>query len=184
MSVNLNRKIKNNFETIVHSNGFLQDHKVISAQRRNKNLRDYLVHAKLKPFFTKKPQDYGEFFQRTKLVCDSQKQKWFATQQGISPKTQNCVYLIWCSKCQLKYVGETGNTITTRMTQHRYNIKNKKQTDTPLVQHFLLHGWEAFKCTGIKHNPNWTIIERRREEKRWILKLNTMQPRGLNERWN
>lgn len=184
MSVNLNRKIKNNFETIVHSNGFLQDHKVISAQRRNKNLRDYLVHAKLKPFFTKKPQDYGEFFQRTKLVCDSQKQKWFTTQQGISPKTQNCVYLIWCSKCQLKYVGETGNTITTRMTQHRYNIKNKKQTDTPLVQHFLLHGWEAFKCTGIKHNPNWTIIERRREEKRWILKLNTMQPRGLNERWN
>lgn len=184
MSVSINRRVKNNFETFLKNNGFLQDHKVISAHRRNKNLKDYLVHAKLKPPLTKKTQDYGEFFQQTKWICDSQNLKCFPTQQGINPKTQNCIYLIWCTKCQLKYIGETGNTITTRITQHRYNIKNKKQSHTPLVHHFLLHGWESFKCTGLKHNPNWTISERKREEKRWILRLNTMQPRGLNDRWN
>lgn len=183
MSSEAQRVIKNNFQTILQDAGFLQDHKIISAHRRNKNLRDLLVHARVRPIHTVKPRSTYDFFQRINWVWDSSNQHSFPTQKNITVKTKNCVYLIWCNRCQIKYVGETGNPIATRMTQHRYNIKNRKETHTHLVQHFLLHGWEALRCSGLEHKPNWTIKQRQRQEKNWINKLNTKHPQGLNIRW-
>ena len=182
MSVKIHRGVKNNFNSLLQNNGWLQHHQVISAQRRNKNLGNYLVRAQMRMTQKAKPRGNWEFFKQTKWVCDSQHHTWFPTQRGIGPNTKNCIYLIWCNKCQLKYVGETGNPITTRMTQHRYNIKNNRQTHRPLVKHFLIHGMESFLCTGLQHNPNWTTSHRKKEERAWIRKLNTLKPQGLNDR--
>ena len=51
----------------------------------------------------------------------------FKPQQGLRERnpsklndcgTMNVVYLISCTRCSAKYVGETGNTLRTRMNQH------------------------------------------------------------------
>jgi len=82
----------------------------------------------------------------------------------------------------MQYVGETGNTIATRFSQHKHNILHKKKTDTHLVQHFLLHGWDALLTTVLESNPNWSTPQRRFNELVWIARLQTRDPDGLNER--
>lgn len=82
----------------------------------------------------------------------------------------------------MQYVGETGNTLLTRFTQHRYNITQKKNTHTHLVRHFLLHGWVSVSVTAIQVNSRWTTQQRRRAERMWMAKLDTVYPKGLNEK--
>lgn len=79
-------------------------------------------------------------------------------------------------------MGETGNTLLVRFTQHRYNITQKKKTHTYLVKHFLVHGWESVTATAIEVNSRWTTKQRRRAERIWIAKLDTVYPKGLNEK--
>lgn len=91
---------------------------------------------------------------------------------------KNCVYLIRCVQCSIQFVGETGNTMLIRFTQHRYNINNQKNMHIPLVE----HGWAYLRATILESNPNWSVKQRRRVERTWITKLGTLLPRGLNER--
>lgn len=96
--------------------------------------------------------------------------------------SKNCVYLVTCKRCGIQYVGETGNTLLIRFTQHRYNITRKKNTHTHLVKHFLLHGWDSVTATVIQINSRWATQQRWRAERMWIAKLNTVYPHGLNEK--
>lgn len=105
----------------------------------------------------------------------------FLSQCNGTPRSKNCVYLITCSKCGIQYVGETGNTLLTRFTQHRYVLR-KKNTHTYLVRHFLSHGWESVRTTVTQANPRWTARQRRKAERVWIAKLDTVHPKGLNEK--
>ncbi|KAL2076758.1 hypothetical protein ACEWY4_027645 [Coilia grayii] len=174
------RKIKHNFQTILQNQGYLQNHKIISAHRRNKNLQDYLIHAKLKPLRPPKNKTDISHYQKITWINDSLNQNTFQTQKNIKPTTKNCIYLIWCNACHIKYVGETGNAISTRLTQHRYNIRNKRQTQTALVAHFIKHNLKELRYTGLQHNPTWKLHQRQKEERKWIKQLKTKQPLGLN----
>ena len=80
----------------------------------------------------------------------------------------------------MQYVGETGNTLLTRFTQHRYNVRRNKATHLPLVNHFVLHGWPDLTSTVFEANPNWSVAQRRRAEAIWIARLGSLQPVGLN----
>lgn len=176
----LNRKFKSNYERVLGQERPFSDSVVISAFRRNKNLRDLLVHAKLSPLTREKPQKLETQFSRLKYVRNVRQKTVFKIAQGFSTRTCNCVYLIFCSICGIQYVGETGNTLSTRMMQHRYNIKNKKEVDTPLVKHFLLHGLSSVRLAGLQKDINWSDVERKNMERRWIYLLGTKQPFGLN----
>ncbi|KAL2076412.1 hypothetical protein ACEWY4_027991 [Coilia grayii] len=178
----LNRIIKKNFKTKLQDHGQLTNYKVITAHRRNKNLRDYLVKAKIKPSQLPKRKPETEFFVKTNWIYNANNSQIFPIQKDITPNTTNCIYLIWCHTCKMKYVGETGNAIATRLTQHKYNIKNRKSTHLPVIQHFIDHGLPQLRYTGIHHNPTWTTQQRQKEERKWIYKLNTKQPLGLNLR--
>ena len=90
------------------------------------------------------------------------------------------MYLITCQVCGLQYVGETGNSISDRIKQHRYTIINEKDTHLLIVQHFMTHGIEAVKVCGLEYNDQWTIGQRRFQEKEWINRLSTKYPGGLN----
>ena len=100
-------------------------------------------------------------------------------------KTKNCVYLIYCSKCTMKYVGETKNSIQTRLIQHKYNIRQLKKTDTHFIFHFnfyfIQHKVESLRVMGQQTNPIWTASVRKIQEKLWINTLGTRYPWGLNE---
>lgn len=176
------RVIRNNFQDLVRKTQLLGDHKVIAAFRRNKNLRDFLIKAQISPLSEPKLRDQGQFFKHQKWLRSFSNGKVFRSQANGTPRSKNCVYMITCSKCGIQYVGETSNTILTRFTQHRYNVLRNKNTHTQLVKHFLSHGWESVRATVTQANPRWTTQQRRKAERLWIAKLDTVHPKGLNEK--
>lgn len=176
----LNGKFKGNFDRIIGHTGIIQSSEVISAYRRNRNLKDLLVRAKISSPNWEKPQVIDTQFTRLRFIQNFHDKSVYRIQQGFTPKSQNCIYVLYCEKCGIQYIGETKNTLSTRMTQHRYNIKNKKEVDTPLVKHFLHHGYASIRMAGLQRNINWTDWERKKKEKYWIYLLGTREPQGLN----
>lgn len=182
-SIRANKIIKNNFEQLNISK-FIPNHKLIMAQRKNPNLADLLVRAKLSPINNKKPiKKHPDYFHHLEFVRNQLNKNIFHIPHKFPPQTKNSVYLIFCKKCHKQYVGETSNEITKRMWQHKYNILNRKELHTPLVIHFVQHGWTALRIMVLQHNPSWTEAERKKMERRWIYLLNSREPIGLNQRW-
>lgn len=180
----LNAKFKLNFQQTLKHRGIMPNSLVISAYRRNKNLRDILVQAKLPPLVKQKPSRIETHFINLKFIKNDKEKTWIKIQQGFSFKSKNCVYVIVCAKCGKKYVGETKNALSTRIVQHRYNIKNRKEVDTPFVKHFLEHGLSSVKMAGLQRDINWTDLERKKRERYWISLLGTKEPFGLNVKYN
>lgn len=180
----LNSKFKENYKTIMGNSGILQNHQIISAYKKNKNLRDFLVNAKVKPIQQSNAKVLPGYFCRLQYIRNNLSRRIFKIPQAFSPQTSNCVYVIFCSKCGKQYIGETKNSIATRLTQHRYNLKNGKEIHTPLIQHFMLHGAQAVRVAGIQSNSTWTDMERKKFERKWIYLLNTKVPLGLNKKYN
>lgn len=176
ISRDFNDKWKSNF----YRTGILPNFKIISAYRKNSNLKDLLVFAKLPQLQTGKHQKNLEQFSRLKFVKNSKEKNLVKITQSFSTRSSNCVYIIFCVKCDQKYVGETKNSLSVRLTQHRYNIKNKKDTHTLIVQHFLRHDLSSLRIAGLQTSPVWTDWERKKVEKRWIFLLGTREPYGLN----
>lgn len=135
-NVNFVKKLKNNF---VCSGGktFLNDYKLIAAYRRNQSLHDLLVKSKLRPLNPPKTRRLDEFYRHYRTVQNQTTKEVFKTQGNSDVQTKNYTYLIRCRQCSLQYVGETGNSLLTRFTQHRYNINNQKNLNNPLVRHFV-----------------------------------------------
>ena len=183
----VNNILKDNFQTVMGGNTMLPNFRVISAYRRNKNLSDLLVRAKL-PSMARRarssPKKLESQFLRLEYIRNTQNRTIVKIKQGFSISTTNCIYVILCSKCGKKYIGETRNDLSTRMYQHRYNITRKKEVDTLLVSHFLLHGLDAIRIAGLQKGINWTDKERRQKERLWIYLLGTREPFGLNSKWN
>lgn len=185
VSTILNHKFKTNFQRILEGQGFLKDHQVISAYRKNKSLSHFLVRAELKPVqdFVKTNVALSNFCNK-KYVKNRLNKTIFKIPQTFNIQTSNCVYIIICKKCGKQYIGETKNSISMRMMQHRYNVRHKKEANTPLVKHFILHGWQSVQMSAVQSDPSWSDLERKKWERRWIYWLNTKEPNGLNIKYN
>lgn len=182
MSLKLNHTLKDNFQMLVGNTGILDGHQVISAYRKNRNLKDILVRAKLDPLQPPKVKDLDEFTV-VKFVRNRRNKKMFVINQEFTPLSSNCVYMIYCKRCRKQYIGETRNSIRTRMWQHRFNIQRRRHMDTPLVRHFVLHGLQMLRVAGIQGNSTWTRTQRRSVERQWIYRLQTLEPFGLNVKY-
>lgn len=183
MSTIMNNRLKTNFQDIIGGQKILDNHKIISAYRRNKNLKDLLVHARLKPIQQRVDKNkLISNFCTLPYVKNRINKNIFRIRQRFNPRSNNCIYMIFCVKCGAQYIGETKNSISVRMYQHRYNIYNKKEIHTLLVKHFILHGWRNLRVAGLQRNVVWTDNERRKCERRWIFNLGTREASGLNER--
>lgn len=170
------RILKDNFVAIPSNTHLGRSLRVVSAFHRNPNLKDLLVRAKLS-----KPRTTAPPHSRTLTVRNRTTKEVFRRQR--IPKSQsNCVYLLSCRKCGLQYVGETGNTLSTRLSSHLYNIKTNHKKDTSLVKHFQNHGILNVRWTHLESNPEWTTRQRRNHEHWWIQHLGTLEPAGLNSK--
>lgn len=175
-TTNANKVIKENFQKTLSQTTIPTKYKIISAYRKNPNLKDILVRAKLHPpgHKSKNLKDQTAKNKNTGSTI---------TLPSRIPMSQtNCVYLIQCKKCPQKYVGETRNSLKARLSNHKYNITNGHKKQTHLVQHFLKHGFQNLTIRGLEHDPGWNTFQRRRTEKHWIQKLGTIHPFGLNEK--
>lgn len=179
----IGRSVKKNFQD-KNLTQLIPNHKLIIAYKRNKNLSDFLIRAKLPSPSKIHKTNFPDYFSNLKFVRNQKTKTLFRIPQKFSPKTFNCIYMIYCIKCSKQYIGETYNSLSTRMWQHKHNIIRKKETHTPLVSHFIWHGFSALRLIGIQHNISWSTSERKKMERKWIYLLNTKEPFGLNQKWS
>ena len=97
-------------------------------------------------------------------------------------KSKNLIYAVKCKKCDMLYVGQTGEPLQTRMSKHRYDCR-KRPGNCALAQHFY-NGHDPDKDMAIYIlQTGLTSSESEREfhEDRWICRLQTMEPTGINK---
>lgn len=151
--------------------------RVISSYRKNPNLRDLLVRARLPNPLQGIPPP-----RRSLVVTNFSAGKSFFAARDGTRLTTNCVYLLECRKCHKQYVGETGNSLRTRLYAHYHNIRRGRKMDTILVRHFRDHGLTNMKAAVLDSDVSWSRPMRLYKERCWITRLNSWAPRGLNNR--
>lgn len=177
-AVALNRSTKERFLEFQRIEPQLEEFRIIAAYKRNKNLSDILVRATL-PVRTNGPLKL--YFKTIKFIENKYTGKGSAVMQDFSLESINLVYGIICKACGKIYVGETKNSLKERLKQHIYLIKKPKK-HTILYEHFWTHGLANFSILGLEKGRNWNYKRRRGTENKWIEKLNTIHPFGLNEK--
>ena len=85
------------------------------------------------------------------------------------------VYLVNCLDCRKQYVGETGGELRIRHRGHRQEFR---KATTPLGKHF--QSCNNFELIGIEKIHNNSTIIREEVELKWIYRLNTFAPVGMN----
>ena len=102
---------------------------------------------------------------------------------GGNCKSSNVIYGAWCKTCKLCYVGQTGDQLSDRFSKHRYDCKRRPE-NCELSDHFHKHQHDFEKELGVvileQLPKNSTSQVRKHYEDRWICKLQTMQPNGIN----
>lgn len=162
----------------------LKEYRMISAYRRHKNLKDILVHTALNRDRQKKEalQVAQVDFIRLPFIFNPHSKTGINILQAFKPITKNAIYTIRCKACQKLYIGETKNKVILRIKQHIYKMRNGRGTSV-LYEHFKIHGPHNIQGAGLESNQNWTTAQRRAAERKWIHRLKTITPNGLNEKY-
>ena len=175
------------------------DAKIIFGQRRNKNLSDQLVRAST----SEKPSDdrinnsckrpttcrYCCLLNKSGKIRSTTTGKVYRSMINITCQSQNIIYLITCTHCKIQYVGQTKNRLLTRFQGHHHDIQH--DNDTTVGRHFnrcprdnpsKFEGLQISVLQFIRSPPDSRNgkTERDKEEKRWINRLSSIVPRGLN----
>lgn len=172
--------IKNNFARFQEESNTLRDHRIITAFRKNANLRDCLVHAKITHRSVPTDRMSNNCFKRTRLVQNKLTHTVFETDRSGHVRSQNCVYLITCGTCGKQYVGETKQALLTTLCQLQFQVQTQTGTSSLLAEHLVVHGWAGTNSVVLQVNKNWTDAQRRAARSSWIGHLNTLSPEGLN----
>nr|XP_049605251.1 uncharacterized protein LOC125985971 isoform X1 [Syngnathus scovelli]XP_049605252.1 uncharacterized protein LOC125985971 isoform X1 [Syngnathus scovelli]XP_049605253.1 uncharacterized protein LOC125985971 isoform X1 [Syngnathus scovelli]XP_049605254.1 uncharacterized protein LOC125985971 isoform X1 [Syngnathus scovelli]XP_049605255.1 uncharacterized protein LOC125985971 isoform X1 [Syngnathus scovelli]XP_049617684.1 uncharacterized protein LOC125992623 [Syngnathus scovelli]XP_049617685.1 u len=172
-TVNVHRKIKQNLEASALTD-LKAKHKVVSAFKRNPNLKDLLVSTKMKSGSSRAAR------RSIGVITDSQKKEHFFTQTGKALSTRNAVYCMSCRLCGVMYVGRTRNDVRSRLHAHRYSITHNQKRNTHVVRHFRLHGLRNLRIRILESCAGWTQRDRENAEMRWVRRLKTQYPLGLN----
>lgn len=176
----MNSKIKRNFQSAPNRDQWIPNVEVISAYRRHRNLKDWLVRADLPSNHWERPLKRQKHFHKVHFIKNNTNRTVIKISQDFSLRSKNCVYIISCTKCLIQYIGETKNNLYTRLSQHIYNINNRKELSTLLVKHFIQHGVDSLRISGIEGNVCWSDRDRKRRERFWIFTVGTREPGGLN----
>ena len=177
--------------------------KNIFGYRRNKNLRDILVHAKIPSAPTSsdviKQRNterqciaiscrYCPKLDHSGSILCPRSGRTHPTKTNITCNSNNLIYCIRCKTCSKLYVGQTKNSIKERFKCHFYSISHPQKSDTTVGRHFSAQGHNGIDDTQIlvldfiTAPQNTLSAQRLRDEteKMWIHKLSTIAPYGLN----
>lgn len=152
--------------------------KIISAHRKNKNLKDHLVWASLS---SPPVSPLATHFFRPKLLTNLRRSSRIPIYQEFELTSTNLVYAIQCRHCQRLYVGQTKNALSLRLRQHLGHIEAGSRS-THLYDHFSAVGRGNLSICGLENGGSWSLRMRFHKERTWIRKLDSMHPHGLNDR--
>ena len=174
--------------------------KLIRGYRRCKNLRDILVRAKLKPLpdpnilptrtdntCRRAHCAYCTKLDRTGRINAVATKRNYTTRTKVSCLCTNLIYAIVCRKCGKTYIGQTKRRFMDRMMEHFRNVRQNCQTHI-VSRHYTRPDHEGISdmilyiLEFIPAHPNSATAAtmRIRAEKKWIFRLRTQVPAGLN----
>ena len=167
--------------------GYLFQENPLVSYRRDRNVRDLLVHSKLKP-----DSEHGRTVQCDRKRCLTCPHVFSEVHQVEGPAGQflpkgtfNCItkdiiYCIECVKCGHLYIGETERRLGDRIREHLRDIKNK-HTNKQVAVHFNSdgHSVKDLKVQVLYQNMK-DNFSRKAKESFFIRKLGTLFPGGMN----
>ena len=120
-------------------------------------------------------------------ICDT-RFNHYDFDKTLTCQSDNIVYAITCSYCDLYYIGQTANSLVTRFNAHKSAIRTNK--DTQLNKHFqvLFHPTRnhidflrviPLERVTPHRDKNTNMLQLIEAESRWIKKLDTTRV-GLN----
>ena len=108
----------------------------------------------------------------------------------IDCQSKNIIYVIECTKCNIKYVGETQRSLRCRLYNHLSDIRGYKSTS--VADHFNYDCVSEYDAWNFKIYPIEFVHEQGSADKNkkkllqretyWINELNTIDPNGLNKK--
>lgn len=93
--------------------------------------------------------------------------------------TRNVIYLIWCTYCDMGYVGQTTTPLRVRMNSHRFDIHHSLKRTVAVHFNRFGHTHDHFKVTILMIVDN--LAEMNDWENYWIDRLDT-RINGMNMR--
>ena len=160
------------------------------AYRRTRNIRDKLIRANHHqvPSATESTlpgrSSWEGKMNHSGCITNHQTGQSFKIEGG-SARTTGCVYAAECTRHQVIYVGQTGRLVSSRFDGHRSDIKLKPDA-CGLDSHFREHGCcvdDDLRISILEHVSGSRALREYREE-RWIARLQTFVPTGLNSSYN
>ena len=106
----------------------------------------------------------------------------FTIKHQLNCLSTNVIYLISCKKCDVQYVGETKRSLKTRLLEHCGDTKHNRAK--PVSRHFNLpnHCADDILIMAIDRPHKKDMYHRQALESKWIEKLQTFAPFGMNIR--
>ena len=130
----------------------------------------------------------------TKTFESYQSKRTFKIFQKLNSKSNFVIYLMECTLCKIQYVGKAGTSFNIWLNNHRQDANGNNPKAIPASIHFKRHGH------NLKKHVNFTLIQQsdntintdidtikkrlKRREDFWILKLDTLKPKRLNQELN
>jgi len=188
---NISQKILSNFK-VLQEDADVKDifnTRPIVAYKRDRNLKDTLVHSKLKSTndATGTTPCNATRCLTCKYICSDTlvigPKSFYEVRQNFNCKSKELIYCLSCKKCGDLYVGETGRALCDRFREHRRNIINKNENNE-IALHFNSngHSLEDIQIQGLKYCSS--TIQRKLEEAKIIGKLGCVLGRGMNTDFN
>ena len=167
----------------------------LTAFKRQRNLRDHLIRAKIPENRNPYPQRASKgMFKCHKSWCNAcpfikegknikmKNRKPWNINKKVNCNSMNIVYVIECDKCEEKYVGETKRTLRKRLAEHRGYVLNK-QLDIATGAHYNSPGHSVanMKISVIEQVKQQSDLYRKEREEYFIRKIDTYH-NGLNRK--
>jgi hypothetical protein len=164
----------------------------IVAFKRPKNLSDYLIKSDLNvqdniqgANSCNRPRcSHCKNINKGTQFTSHNTGETFNLRCNTTCKSDNVIYLITCTECNLQYVGQTSQQVSKRMNSHRFDVNNFTDPafSSLVASHFNSnkHSLSNFSFMPIDIVRN--TVNRLCKETFWIHRLKTLHPDGLNSK--
>ena len=171
---------------------------ILTAFRRPKNLKDYLVKAKLRQDKTDtvpvaknclRPSScrYCPKLNTDGRILCTVSGRTYISRFNVNCSSSNLIYCITCRRCGIQYVGQTKRELKMRLSEHFLKI-TRNDPESEIASHFNsnhhsgLDDVEIFVVDFVHAAPHTTKSKHLRDllEFNWIQRLHTNARSGLN----
>ena len=120
----------------------------------------------------------------TDEITNSKRKIKIKAENGGTCQTKNLIYGVICTRCNMICVGQTGTTLCSRFSKHRYDIKHRPD-NSEIAEHFHTgHEEGDLKVMILQTGLSESEDQREYFEDRWMCRLQSLQAKdssGLNK---